>query len=106
MFYPPTLGFAATALGVIGVAFWLLDRRSPRPDVLRALGESSLAIYILHLVAIRCVLKPIWHRVERPTFIALYVGLAGSMVAAAYGLRALRRRWRPRVFVLGVVLGG
>jgi hypothetical protein len=43
--------------------------------------------------------------VELPTFIALYATLAASMIAAAYGLRALKRHWRPRMFLLGVVLG-
>jgi fucose 4-O-acetylase-like acetyltransferase len=80
--------------------------RGPAYDALPALGESSLAIYILHLIAIRCVLKPLWPRVEVPTFGALYVALAGSMVVIAYGLRMLKRHWRPRVLPLDVVLGG
>ena len=104
MFYPPTLGFAATALGMIGTAFWAVDALSIQfpCDPLRALGESSLAIYVLHLAAIRFALEPLWRRVELPTFIPLYLALAGAMIAAAYGLRAFKhRRWLPRIFMLG-----
>src|SRR5262249_21376533 len=93
LFYPPTGGFVVvTAVGVIVVLFWAVDRRPSwfGADPLRALGESSLAMYLLHLVVIRYAIKPLWApRVELPAFLVLYAGLVGTLIAAAYGLRAL-----------------
>jgi uncharacterized membrane protein len=108
LFYPPTVGYVVTALGVTGVLLWLVDR-SPSwlgADPLRALGESSLAMYLLHLVVIRYAIKPLWPpRVELPAFLMLYAGLVGTLIAAAYAFRALKRRRRPGVMIARVILG-
>jgi len=108
LFYPPTVGYVVTAVGVIGVLLWLVDR-SPSwlgADPLRALGESSLGMYLLHLLVIRYAIKPLWPpRVELPAFVVLYAGLVGALIAAAYGLRALKRRRHPRPLIARVILG-
>jgi Heparan-alpha-glucosaminide N-acetyltransferase, catalytic len=109
MFYPPTLGFVTTAAGLIGILFWIVDRQPALPgyDALRALGESSLAMYITHLIFIRYVIKPISpRRVELGCFTAIYVALVIALIAIAYGLRVLKKRWRHRPLVLAIVLGG
>jgi len=94
MFYPPTLGFITTAVGVFGVLFWIVDCRPTLPghDVLRALGESSLAMYIAHLVLIRYVITLIWpDGVGLVPFAAIYIALLVALIAVAYGLRVLKR---------------
>ena len=108
LFYPPTVGYVITALGVIGVLFRLVDRRASARgfDVVCALGESALAMYVLHLLVIRYAIKTLWPaRIELPGFVVLYVGLSALLVVTAFGLRALKRHWRPRVLLLNVVLG-
>ena len=108
LFYPATVGYVATAVGVIGVLFWAVDRRRSLygADPLRALGESSLAMYLLHLLVIRYAIKPLWPpRVELPAFLVLYAGLVGALIAAAYGFRALKRRLHPRALMARVILG-
>lgn len=109
LFYPPTLGYVITAVGLIGILFWLVDRGVSLPghDALRALGESSLAMYVLHLAAIHYLVKPLRpSRIELPAFVVVYLALAVLLVVAAYGLRRLKRRWRPRALPLRLVLGG
>src|SRR5262249_54929390 len=108
LFYPPTVGYVTTAVGVIGVLFWLVDRSPswPGADPIRALGESSVAMYLLHLLVIRYVIQPLWPpRGELPAFLVLYAGLVGTLIAAAYGLRALKQRRHPRPLIARVILG-
>jgi peptidoglycan/LPS O-acetylase OafA/YrhL len=75
-------------------------------DPLRALGESSLAMYLLHLILIRYAVSPIWPRLTFPGFGVAYVATVIALISAAYGLRRLKQRYRPRAFLMTLLLGG
>jgi len=106
-FYPPTTGYLITAVGLI-LSLFLADCCSGARalDPLRALGESSLAMYLLHLILIRYAVSPIWPRLTFPRFGLAYVATVIALISAAYGLRRLKQRYRPRAFLMTLLLGG
>ena len=108
LFYPPTLGFILTVLGTIAVLCYIVDR-NPSVSVynpFRALGESSLFIYVLHLVIIEYLIRPYYLAQDFNAYLLLYVGLACAIVLVGYGLRVLKTRWKDRPFVVRFFLGG
>jgi uncharacterized membrane protein len=106
-FYPPTTGYVITAVGLV-LSLFVADCWSGARalDPLQALGESSLAIYLLHLILIRYAVSPIWPALTLPGFGLAYVTTVIALISAAYGLRRLKQRYRPRAFLMTVLLGG
>jgi uncharacterized membrane protein len=107
LFYPPTIGYIISAIGLIIVLFTLVDYRSViayKP--LQALGESALFMYIMHLALIQYVIAPTWSEENPQTFLLIYVVLSSFLISIAYGLRALKTKWKERPFVIRVLLGG
>lgn len=108
LFYPPTIGYIITAIGLITILFFLVDRNPSfiiyKP--LNTLGKSSLFIYILHLALIRYVIFPIWSEVNIQTFLLIYVVFSTVLILIAYGLKVLKNKWRERPFIFRVLLGG
>ena len=107
LFYPPTLGFIMTVLGTILVLFYIVDKG---PSVFvynpfRALGESSLFIYVLHLVVIEYLIGPYYSVQDFKAYMVLYGGLACTIILIAYGLRVLKTKWKNRPFVIRFLLG-
>ena len=108
LFYPPTIGFILTAIGVIGVLFALIDY-APRLSVyrpLRVLGEFALFIYILHLVIIRYVIAVLWPQGSFLEFLLIYFVFSLLLIAVAYGLRALKEGWKQRPVIMQFLLSG
>jgi uncharacterized membrane protein len=107
MFYPPTTAYVITAVGFL-LTLFAADRFSSARalDLLRALGESSLAMYLLHLVLIRYAVSPVWPRLTVAGFGLAYAATVAAMISGAYGLRRLKQRHPPRAFLATVLLGG
>jgi uncharacterized membrane protein len=107
LFYPPTLGFILTAIGMIIALFFIVDRKTLifAYEPLRALGESSLFIYVFHLALIECIIVPIFSTLDFETFLLVYGVVVGFIVALAYGLRFLKSRWKHPAFVIRFLLG-
>ena len=81
LFYPPVPGFCLTACGVILCMFVIADLLPPAslPDPLRAMGECSLAIYILHSVIIAWFIQPLHLLLPLPLFLLCVIVFIGGM---------------------------
>jgi len=101
MFYPPPLGYIATAIGIIILLFAVLDRWAGiflfRP--LQRLGEASLFLYILHLSAIKFYFSVYWPGRDFWSFTLIYLAFIFSLILIAFGLRQIKKQWinRPRL---------
>jgi surface polysaccharide O-acyltransferase-like enzyme len=96
-----------TTLGVTAILFYLIDLK-PGLAVykpLRVVGESSLLMYILHLVVIQYVLVPLELDKSLGTFLLIYVFFAALIILAGYGLRKLKTRFKPKNQVVKFFLG-
>ena len=108
VFYPPTIGYILSAIGVILTLFSIVDYRPAiimyKP--LQALGESALFMYIFHLALGRYIISNIWPKGNLQTFLILYIGIIVVMILIAYGLRILKSNWKDRPFIIRFLLGG
>ena len=107
LFYPPTIGYVITAIGLILILFFIADWKSQviiyRP--LQAIGESPLFMYILHLALIEWIIAPVWSEENIRTFFLVYIALSAFLILTAYGLRFLKAKWKDRPFLIRVLLG-
>lgn len=108
LFYPPAFGYLMSAIGLIIILFSIVDRK---PSViaykpLQVLGESALFMYVLHLILIEYVIVPIWQDETLQTFLLIYIVLSSLLILVAYGLRALKTKWKNRPFLIKFLLGG
>jgi len=108
LFYPPVPGFCLAACGMIICMFVIADLLPSAciPDPLRAMGECSLAIYILHSVIIAWIIGPADTHLPLPQFLLCTSVFAGGMCAFAYLMRYLRPAVAGRSFVIRLFLGG
>jgi peptidoglycan/LPS O-acetylase OafA/YrhL len=108
LFYPPTVGYIITTIGLILTLFYIVDRKPSlfiyKP--LRALGESSLFMYMIHIPLIEYVISPIWSKQNVQAFLLIYIGLSVFLILVAYGLRVLKAKWNKRPFIIRFLLGG
>jgi len=107
LFYPPTIGYVMSSVGLIIVLFSIVDWR---PSVviyepLLALGESALFMYIGHLAFIVYVIVPLWPEEDFQTFLVTYFTLSFFLILMGFGLRTLKTRWKDRPFVMRVLFG-
>nr|WP_321352689.1 heparan-alpha-glucosaminide N-acetyltransferase domain-containing protein [uncultured Methanoregula sp.] len=109
LFYPPTLEFLVFIVGIIFCLFIVADSLPVRNavfDPLRAMGECSLAIYIIHSVIIYLFIKPLGIRLPLGLFLAGYLVFLTGMILVAYLLRDIRTGTRTRSLVLRLLIGG
>lgn len=107
LFYPPTIGYVMSAVGMIVVLFSIVDWR---PSVilykpLQALGKSALFIYILHLALIEYIIAPLWSEQTFQSFLLIYIVLSFFLILIAYGLKVLKTIWKDRPFMIRFLLG-
>jgi hypothetical protein len=108
LFYPPTLGYMAVAVGIFLVLAHGVDRNPSLPvlKLFEIFGRCALFLYILHLVLIEFAIVPFWHERPLPEFIFIYAFLVLLLLGAAVGVRALTARWRDPPFLVRFFLGG
>jgi uncharacterized membrane protein len=109
LFYPPTVEFLFFITGLIFCLFAVADSLPVANrifDPLRALGECSLAIYILHTFVIEVCISPLNLQVPVLTYLAGAFILIGTMVLAADLIRYIRQNFRTSSFVIRVLIGG
>jgi len=109
LFYPPTIGFLLAVSGVVIGLFVLADMLPPRSrvtDPLRALGECSLAIYLLHSLVIAWIISPLGLSVSLPGFIVVFGIFVTGMIGVAYILRSIRPGSRKRSLIIRMLIGG
>lgn len=107
VFYPPTLGYIISAVGLIVLLFFIVDYKHSVIiyNPLQALGESALFMYILHLSLIEYVIVPIWSKVNFQTFLLFYIALSLLLILIAYGLRFFKVKWKDHPFIIRFLLG-
>jgi uncharacterized membrane protein len=108
LFYPAVPGFCLVACGAILCMFVIADILPPAylPDPLRAMGECSLAIYILHSVIIAWCIQPLNLLLPLPQFLLCIIAFIGGMCTFAYLLRCLRPAVGGQSLVVRFLMGG
>jgi uncharacterized membrane protein len=108
LFYPPTVGYIITTIGLILTLFYIVDRKPSLfiYNPLRSMGESSLFMYVLHIPLIEYVISPTWSEQSVQIFMLIYIGFLFFLILLAYGLRVLKSTWRDRPFIIRFLVGG
>lgn len=108
LFYPPTIGFILTSIGVMFILFYLVDLK---PGLVgykpfQVVGESSLFMYIIHFPLIEYVLIPFVTNNTLGVFLLTYAGFSAFLVLVAYGLRCFRNRMQIKNPIAKFFIGG
>ncbi|WP_292522442.1 heparan-alpha-glucosaminide N-acetyltransferase domain-containing protein [Methanoculleus sp.] len=107
-FYPPATGLLLLSAGLIPLGLTVLDHLRGQyalMDPLRAAGECSLAIYIVHYAIIVKVVEPLLIQLPLPAYMATYLVLFAGMILLAYLLRHVRTSWRGQPFLVRFLIG-
>jgi uncharacterized membrane protein len=107
LFYPPVPGFCLFVLGAVLCMFVVADLIPPAciPDPLCAMGECSLAIYILHSIIIAWIIGPAGLRLPLLQFLLCTCVFLAGMCAFACLMRLLRRT-AGQSFIVRFLAGG
>jgi len=108
VFYPPTTGYVFMAIGIMVLAFATVDIK---PDAvvfgpLRAMGSTSLFIYLLHYALLEYVLQNVWEELSLADYLLVYLGFALTMILISFVLGHIKGTWKNRPSVCRVLLGG
>lgn len=105
IFYPPTLGFMACALGgaLLSVAGMRGLGALPGASALALFGRSALLIYCAHIAVIARVIHPLLSERGVGPYVAVYLGLVALMWVLSGTLRHLIPR--PQGFLPRLLLG-
>jgi uncharacterized membrane protein len=109
LFYPPVIGFLLFSAGVFILALTVLDHLPAYyslMDPLRAAGECSLAIYLIHYTIIQKVIAPFDIRLPMLPYLGVYLVLLAGMILVAYLLRHIRKTRRNQPFLVRFLIGG
>ncbi len=92
LFYPATIGFIITIIGVIILAIAFSDHLQGNRllEPFRSMGEYSLQIYVAHLVIIALIIQPLNMRIGLPAYIVVYLFFALAMYLLSIGLKKMR----------------
>jgi len=107
LFYPPTLGFSITAIGVVLALLWAVNRNPGLKAYIPLywLGECSLFIYILHLPMILYVIYPRYQDKALAEFLAICFCALLFLIGTAGSVRQLKKRWPKRPLIIRFFLG-
>ena len=109
LFYPPAIGLLLFSAGFFLMILTVLDHlpaSSTLLDPLRATGECSLAIYLVHYIIIQNVIAPLDIQVPVLPYFGVYFALLASMILVAYLLRQVRKPWRNQPLLVRILIGG
>jgi len=108
LFYPPATGLLIFSAGLILLGLTVLDHLRGRytlMDPLRAAGECSLAIYIVHYAIIVEVVEPLQIQLPLPAYLGGFLVLFAGMILLAYVLRYVRTSWREQPLLVRFLIG-
>lgn len=107
MFYPPVTGYILTSVGIILLLFYVVDRRPNLPVYyfLRFLGESSLAIYVIHILIIELFIVRHWYQKSFLVFVFIYFLLVLFLVLLGIIFDFIRKRWKTRPYLIRFFIG-
>jgi uncharacterized membrane protein len=94
LFYPPTIGFIITAIGVILLAIGIFDALNWKRllEPFRSMGTYSLQIYVVHLMVVALVIQHLGIKVGLPMFILAYLLFSAVMYIFSLGLREIKAK--------------
>jgi uncharacterized membrane protein len=108
LFYPPTIGFVLTSLGVLlallFATHWTSHWRIYVP--FRWLGECALLMYILHLAIIAYFLEPSFDDLNLAEFMIVNFLTVLVLLGIAAAVHYWKFTWTRRPYVLRFLLGG
>lgn len=93
LFYPPSIGFVVTALGVVGLIFALSEFTSARLRFgwFQLFGSMTLAMYTLHLMVIGHIYPRLFYPIpDFWTFYLIFVVHVAGLTFVAHGIRFAR----------------
>ena len=107
LFYPPTVGFIVTSLGVILSLFVLVDWK---PDLkiyvpLQLFGRASLFIYIIHDLLIDILLDPVFDPQPEAIYLLLYMAFSAVLLGIAYLLSLVRPKMKKLPYPVRFIFG-
>jgi uncharacterized membrane protein len=108
LFYPPSIGYCLSAVGVILSLLFVVDI-NPKLiilDPLRALGETSLLVYILHQVIGNYLSSHFWKESKMGKYILIYISIACLLILLCYGVRLYKHKKKKMWFISKFILGG
>ncbi len=86
LFYPPTLGFCLTMIGLIfALREWKLF-----PPGFVFFGAHSLTVYVVHCVIIRYLWHPLFHNVSFISFAGVFVATLGLLAITVFSKRRIQ----------------
>ncbi|MBF0253565.1 MAG: DUF1624 domain-containing protein [Candidatus Omnitrophica bacterium] len=108
VFYPMTIAYGFEISGLLVVLLAFVDATTGLRiyEPFRVLGESALAIYVLHLAVIRWVVAALWPSSSFGVYVLVYAGFVAVMTLVAVGLRHLKSNWPDRPMVFKMLLAG
>lgn len=109
LFYPPAIGLLLFSAGFFLFALTVLEHLRGYYSLMgpvRAAGECSLAIYLIHYTIIAKVIAPFDIQLPMLPYLGGYLALLVSMILLAYLLRHVRKTWRNLPFWVRFLIGG
>lgn len=94
LFYPPTIGFIITAIGIILLAICIFDALpwSRLLEPFRSMGVFSLQIYVVHLAVIALLIKPLGMKGGLPEFALVYLLFSAVMYILSIALKEVKAK--------------
>lgn len=107
MFYPPTLGYCITAIGVIFTLFAWINAlgENAASRWLCTFGKAPLLVYVLHYMIIRYILEPALGHVSIEYFLIIYGIFVLVLWIAVKLIQRMRHRYPPKSLGLRLLLG-
>ncbi|MCF7973306.1 MAG: heparan-alpha-glucosaminide N-acetyltransferase domain-containing protein, partial [Phycisphaerae bacterium] len=108
LFYPPVPGFLLAATGFTIVLLYLarFTQSWAGYSPLRALGEASLFMYVIHSIFIGRVVFEHFEGLTHIEGLGIFAGMIIVMIGLGYGIRRLKKLPQSRHPALRFVLGG
>ena len=107
--YPPVTGMLVFCAGFFLFALTALDHLLAQyslMDPLRAMGECSLAIYLIHYTIILRIIEPLHVQLPLVEYFGVFLILLVSMILVAYLLRHIRKSLYHPPFLVRFLIGG
>jgi fucose 4-O-acetylase-like acetyltransferase len=108
LFYPPVTGILVFMIGLVILAFCLLDCAGDvvPEGLLQVMGECSLALYVLHILIIALIIEPMGLQLAVAPYLGVYLALLVLLIAIAFLLRHLRSCWKNQPYLVRFLIGG
>ncbi len=108
LFYPATLGYILTALGVMLLCYRAMKATQSWGGLvfLNRLGQCALLIYVVHYALIRYVFNVFLPHSSFPVFLLSYASLIMAMIFLAYAIHELKKIYPKKPAWISFLIGG